>query len=207
MSFDHWWAGFFIDESAYERLIPNFAEAAKKAVLSPASQQALAACRSRPSDFDENASASRPATATLANTFIFAFNLPGFDEFAEQLLVQGGRLVEFAGEKNFFRMAMTARHTPVSILWQALCAERAGLLPGRMGNLLLHPSEVSQAQEQTRRAFAGTSPPRLLDAARRYCGSSVDDEALRQVLDFLPEGLMRAIEFRTGFLAVARPQI
>ena len=60
-----------------------------------------------------------------------------------------------------FRMAITARHTPVSIVWHALGYERACLLPGRMGNMLLRPSEVAAALEQTRRAYAGTSPQEL----------------------------------------------
>ena len=34
-------------------------------------------------------------------------------------------------------MMVCARHTPVSILWHALGHQRAGLLPGKFGNLLL----------------------------------------------------------------------
>jgi hypothetical protein len=60
-----------------------------------------------------------------------------------------------------------------------------------MGNMLLRPDEIAGAQEATRRVYTGTSPQDLLSAARRYCGSSVDDDTLREVLDFLPDGLAR----------------
>jgi hypothetical protein len=104
-------------------------------------------------------------------------------------------------------MAICARHTPVGILWHALGHERGSLLPGRMGNLLLHPREIADAREQTRRAYAAASTQDLLDAARRCCSWSVSDDTLREVIGFLPDGLARAAELRRGFLALARPQI
>jgi hypothetical protein len=103
-------------------------------------------------------------------------------------------------------MTIAARHTPFSIVWHALGYERARLLPGQMGDMLLGPDEIAGAQG-TRRAYVGTSPQDLLAAARRYCGSIVDDDTLREVLDFLPDGLARARQLKGGFLALARPQI
>jgi hypothetical protein len=95
----------------------------------------------------------------------------------------------------------------VDIVWYALGYERASQLPGRMGNLLLHPREIEEAREKTRRVYAATSPQDLLETARRYCGWSVPDDALRDVIGFLPNGLARASELQRGFLALARAQI
>jgi hypothetical protein len=71
----------------------------------------------------------------------------------------------------------------------------------------LHPREIEDAREKTRRAYAGTSPQDLLDAVRRYGSWHVDDDRLLEVLSFLPDGLARAAERQRGFLALARPQI
>jgi hypothetical protein len=206
VSFDHWWIGFFVDEGACEHFKPNFAAAAEKAVLSAESQQALAAWRNRPSDFEQDAALSGEVAAQT-NAFIWAFNLPGFDDLAAALLTRGDDFAELCTEQNLFRMVIAARHTPVSILWHALGGECPSHLPGRMGNLLLHPREVEAAFERTLCAYAGTSPQNLIEAARRYCGWSVSDDTLRDVVSFLPDGLSRAMERQTGFLALARPQI
>ena len=207
MSFDHWWIGLFVDEAGYERLKPAFAAAAEQAVLSPQSEQAIAAWRKHPSDFDQGAAPRSPEAEDEPHRFIWAFNLPGFVELAGQFIVSGGTFTEFLVEEEFFQMATCARRTPVGILWQALGYQRASLLPGQMGNLLLHPREIEDAREKTRRAYAGTSPQDLLDAARRYCSWDVYDDGLREVLGFLPDGLARAAERQRGFLALARPQI
>jgi hypothetical protein len=207
VSFDHWWIGLFVDEVGYDLLKPDFVAAAERAVLSAQSHQAIAAWRNRPADFEQGASPPSPEAEDEPNTFIWAFNLPGFDELAKQFCVEGGKFTEFLVEEDFFRMAVCGRHTPVSILWHALGYERASLLPGQMGNLLLHPREIEQARVKTRRAYAQTSPQDLLDAARRYCSWSVDDDRLREVIGFLPDGLARAAELQRGFLALARPQI
>jgi hypothetical protein len=206
MSFDHWWIGFSADEAAYQAIKPDFTTAAASAVLSAESQTALAAWRRCPSDF-EQAAATTDATAAKLNAFIWAFNLPGFREFAGHFVTQAGRFSELASEQTLFRMLSTARTTPVSIVWHALGHERAGLLPGHMGNLLLHASEVDDALEQTHRAYAGTSIQSLVQAASRYCGWDVSDDALRDVISFLPDGLAWARQRQRGFLALARPQI
>jgi hypothetical protein len=145
--------------------------------------------------------------ASRVNAFIWAFNLPGFDELAREFLVRGGRFAGFPAEERLFRLIIAARHTPVSIVWHALGCEPASLLPGHMGNMLLHPREIAHAQEQAARAYAGTSAHALLDAARRYCSASIYDDTLRDVIGFLPDGLTDARERQSGFLALARPQI
>lgn len=103
-------------------------------------------------------------------------------------------------------MAITARHTPVSVVWHALGYERAILLPGHFGNMLLHPGEVAGAKERVRLAYARTSSQYLLDAAKR-CGLSVYEQTLVDVTNSLPDGLAQAKERKLGFLALARPRI
>lgn len=207
MGVDYWWIGFFVDEPTYDRIEPHFAVAAANTTLSEQARQAIAAWRADPSDFEQEASISRPETADQANAFIRAFNLAGFVELTRQIVTQEGPLAEILIEKNFFRMAITARHPPVSIVWHALGYQRATLLPGQMGNMLLRHSEVEEALKNTRRAYAGISPQDLLDAARRYCSGSVGDDALRESLDFQPDGLHGAMQRKHGFLALACPRI
>jgi hypothetical protein len=207
MSFDHWWIGFFIDEAGYELLKPHFTAAAQKATLAPAAQQALMDWRTNPSDFEQDAFLANPDAAAKINAFIWAFNLPGFDELAAQLLAQKGPLAKAAAEDRLFRIEMIARNTPVSIVWHALGYANASMLPGQMGNMLLHPRDIRNAEEKTRRAYADTSPSDLLDAARRYCSYDADDETLRNVIKFLPEALAQAAETGQGFLALGRAQL
>jgi hypothetical protein len=113
--------------------------------LSEQAQRAIAAWRTHPSDFEQEAFITRPEVADQANAFIWAFNLAGFVKLTRRIFIEEGPLAAILVEENFFRMAITARHTPVSIAWQALGYERAWLLPGRMGNMLLRPSEVAAA--------------------------------------------------------------
>jgi hypothetical protein len=207
MSFAHWWLGFFADESAYASLEPHFSAAAQKAILTTAAEQALADWRARPADFEQDAFDASAAAAARVNAFIWAFNLPGFDELAKQLLTREGTLAAVATEDCLFRIEMVARNTPLSIVWHALGNERASLLPGQMGNMLLHPREIEDALKQTRQAYADTSRSDLLDAARRYCRRDVGDETLLSVLEFLPQGMAQAAKTGQGFLALARAQI
>jgi hypothetical protein len=205
MGVDYWWFGIFVDEDMHGHIEPHFAAAAANTALSPGSQRATAAWRARPTDFEQAAFIARPETADQTNAFIRAFDLTGFVELTRRIVIEGIPLV-FA-EETAFGMAITARHTPVSIVWHALGYERACLLPGQMGNLLLRPGEVEEALERTRRAYAGTSAPDLPDAARRYCGDSVSNVALREVLDFQPDGLAAALARQCGFLALTCPRI
>jgi hypothetical protein len=207
MGVDYWWFGFFVDEDMHGHIERPFAAAAANTALSPASQRAIAAWRARPSDFEQEAFIERPETADQTNAFIWAFNLAGFIELARRMVTQGGPLSEMLVEETVFRMAITARHSPVSIVWHALGYERARLLPGQMGNMLLRPGEVEAALERTRRAYAGTSAPDLLDAAWRYCSGSVSDDAMRETLYFQPDGLAAALERKCGFLALTCPRI
>jgi hypothetical protein len=206
VSFDHWWVGLFIDASEYTLLKPYFNEAAKKAVLSADSQRAIEAWRHHPADFEQEAAISEAAAAE-AHAFIWAFNLPGFDALAEEFLTQNGKFTEFVSEERSSRIIMASRHTPVSILWYALGYERACLLPGQVGNMLLHPNDVTAANEKIRLAFAGTSPQDLIDRAKRYCSWSVSEDTVKDILSFLPNGFSHAQKLRLGFLALARPQI
>ena len=206
IAFDHWWIAAFVDDVHCDLFEAEFAKAAESAVLSAKSQAALEAWRKRPSDFEQNAVID-DEIAARAHDFIWAFNLPGFDQLAAQFLTQRGRFSDFLAEETLFRMLTMARTTPVSILWHALGDQRASLLPGQMGNLLLRPDQIDEAAEMTRRAYAGATTETLLDAARRYCSTNVADDVLMEVLSFLPDGLARAKERQLGFLSLARPQI
>ena len=202
MSFDYYWLGRFIDASEHAHIQPLFLAAAAKSRLSAAAQQAIADWRAHPSDYEEDA--LRHASSELIarfNAFCRAFTLPGFMELFEHVAADDG-----LNEQTCFSLLATARHPTVSVLWHALGFERAQALPGQMGNLLLHPKDVEAALEATRRAFAGTSGEDLLAAARRFCSSSVFDGPLREVLNFLPDGLEAALARKAGFVAVARPQ-
>jgi hypothetical protein len=183
-----------------------FAAATAKAVLSEESQRALQAWPRGPSDFEQDLEMS-DETASQIHAYIWAFNLPGFDWLAEQLLTKDGSLNTLVDDDHVHQMIITSNHTPVSILWHALGAERASELPGQMGNLLLRAGEIDEALVKVRRAYAGLSQDDLLDRARRYCSWRVDDDDLQEVFGFLPNGLARARELGRGFFSVARAQI
>jgi hypothetical protein len=80
-------------------------------------------------------------------------------------------------------------------------------LPGQMGNVILHPWEIADAEEETRQAYSGTAPAALLQAAKLYCDHSVGDDVLREIIDFLPGNLARARQAGHGLLTLARAQI
>jgi hypothetical protein len=206
MSFAHWWIAISIDEDDYKLIEPHFAAASEKALLSNEARQAIEAWRSSSTRFDQDNATSK-AAASLANAFIGAFNLPGFDELAEQFLAGDGRFVDFLNEERVLKMTIAARHTPVSILWRALGYDSAIRLPGRMGNMILHPGQIVAAEEEMRSAYSETNPEALLPAAKRYCDHSVDDESLREILSFLPNSLARARALGRGLLTLARAQI
>jgi hypothetical protein len=209
LSFDYYWIGRFIDASEHARIAPHFAAAAAKSELSLEAQQAIADWRAHPSDYEEDAwhEATPQEQVERVRAFLRAFNLLGFVELSVELITMNGAFSDMELNEQNARMTITASHPTVSILWHALGFERAKALPGQMGNLLLHPKDVEAALEATRRAFAGMSRESLLAAARRFCSSSVFDGPLREVLNFLPDGLETALARKAGFLALARPQI
>ena len=207
MSFDHWWLGLMLSESECARVADAFAAAAAKAILSEPSRAALRAWRDNPIDFEAASIDRNPNLAAPANAFIWAFNLPGFAELTARFVTQDGDFSDLLTEAHVFRFETTARLTPVSIVWHALGYERATLLPGQMGNVLLRPEDVARAQERIQRAFEGTTPSALLAAARNYGGPSLDDEVLKNTLCFLSDGCFEAARRKMGFLALACSQI
>jgi hypothetical protein len=207
VSVNYWWIGFFVDEAMHARIKPHFDAATAKSALSAEAQQAIAAWCERPTGFEETAPSPAREKADRTNAFLKAFNLTGFVALARQLLAQDGTLACLLNEQRLFRMASTARHPPVSMVWHALGFERAKGLPGQMGNTLLSPTEVEAALEATRRAFEGPPADQLLAVARRYCGLSVNDESLREALTFQPDGLAAALEWNEGFFALTCPRI
>ena len=206
VAFEHWWIGLWAGEDEYQSLQPHFSAAAEKTAVSLEAEHALAAWKLCPSDFEEEAMTNERLAAQV-NAFIWAFNLPGFVELANELLTKDGKLSAFCIEERIFRIAIAGRHTPASIVWHALGYERASLLPGRFGNMLLRAGDVAAAEEKVRSAYAGTSRQDLLDTAKRYCGGSVCEGTLSEAIDFLPEGLAQARQRTLGFLALARPQL
>lgn len=215
MSVDYWWIGCFIDERMHARLQPFFIAASTKSALSAEARQAIASWRTDPRRYEEVGFDGRPLltgewgdeVGDQINAFLSAFNRAGFMELARQLILESGDLPDVVTEQNLFRMAITARHPPLSIVWHALGFERAVALPGQMGNMLLLPSEVDAALMMTRRAYSGLSPGELFEVGKRFCGFSVGDESLRETLYFLPEGLEQAEARKCGFFAVTCPRM
>jgi hypothetical protein len=207
LSVNYWWIGFFVDEAMHARIKPHFDAATAKSALSAEAQQAIASWCERPSGYEETAPGPTREKAERTNAFLSAFNPSGFVALARQLLAHDGALADLLAEQKLFRMASTARHPPVSMVWHALGFERAKGLPGQMGNMLLSPAEVEPALEATRRAFEGPPADHLLAVARRYCGLSVNDESLREALTFQPDGLAAAFEWNEGFFALTCPRI
>src|SRR5262249_2659237 len=118
MSFDHWWFGVLLEPADHARIAPGFAAALEEAVLSPQAKRALDAWRPRTADFTRAGQSARHVE--VVNAFIWAFNLPGFEEFAEEVFTDDALRVDLLDEQKLFRFAMIPRNTPVSIVWHAL---------------------------------------------------------------------------------------
>ena len=206
MSVDHWWVGFLVDEAEYGRVQLRFQEAAQQAVPDAAVLSILATWRRKPSDFDhgdvEKSLALGVAGGERVNSFISAFNLPAFREFGFRFLKPNGEFLDFVAEHRCFRFVSVQRCTPVSVVWQVLGPDRALLLPGHMGNLLLRPAEVPAALESVEKAYRGTTSRELFERAMRYCGASVMiEKTLEEAITFLPDGLRQARDTGKGFLS------
>lgn len=129
----------------------------------------------------------------------------GFDELALRFLGRDGDRSRFLEDGHLFRFVSTRQITPMSVVWQALGADRALMLPGQMGNLLLGPAEVAASRDQVSEAYAGLTTDVLFERALRYCAPSVFlEEDLRDAITFLPDGLRQARERGKGFLSLAR---
>jgi hypothetical protein len=75
----------------------------------------------------------------------------------------------------------------------ALGFERVVSPPGRMGNILLLPSEVEAALVATRRAYSGLSPEKIFEVGKRFLRlqASVTSRCARHSIS-CPEGLEQA---------------
>jgi hypothetical protein len=201
MAVSHWWFGFLIDQAEHDDLSPGFLAAAENAVTTPEAKAVLSSWMRRPSDFDE------PGPGEQANDFIRAYNLSGFDEFAFRFVGGEGDCVRFLDDGHLFRFVTTRQVTPMSVVWQVLGPERALMLPGRMGNLLLSPADVPECHDQVSEAYAGLTIDVLFERALRYCAPSVfNEESLREAITFLPDGLRQARDAGKGFLSLARTE-
>ena len=204
MSFDYYWFSCLLDDAAHERFEPRFLEAKQRARLSTESQRALDSWESDLSQFDGGHSLSAEASR-LIHPVMQAFNLPGFDDLGKAFV--SGDLSDYMSEETSFRFIILKRGAPASVLWRALGFDRARVLPGLFGNLLLAAHEVEPALAQVRRAYAGTSIDELVRLSLPMVADSNTESDVREILTMLPEGLERAHELGQGFLAVARPQV
>jgi hypothetical protein len=205
MSVSHWWFGLLLDDAEHDRVRRPFEEAATGSPTTPAEQQVFATWIRDPARFDDQDPDDpfSSASGDELNAFIAAFDLPGFRELALRLIQPEGDLHDLFDEGRIFRFTMLARNTPASVVWQALGPDRALQLPGRLGNLLLRPSQIAAVHDEVVELHRGTTPAGLFARARRYCESSVGNvEDLKGVVTFLPDGLRKARDEGKGFLSL-----
>jgi len=201
MSVSHWWISLLIDEAEHARLLPSFRSAVEVSVPDEG-QRAIELWRSDPESFESLGDNDH------VNEFLWAFNLPGIDDFSKGLFFSGGEFSSYLGGDRMFRFVTIARHPPVAVLWHALGYDRARMLPGVMGNLLAAPNEVPTTLEAVTRAYKGTAAKRLLATGRRLCESSIySSEPVKQTISHLPDLLTRARDEGRGVIAFARCEL
>jgi hypothetical protein len=206
MSVSHWWVSFLIDETEYAGFLPPF----KTALTAPVPEEGprgIDLWRADPASF-ESLAFLRGVKNEHVNDFLWAFNLPGFGEFSKELFFRGGPFSSYLREERLFRFVSIARNPPVAVLWHALGYERARLLPGTMGNLLLAPGDVADAASAVSRAYDGTSAEELLVRGVRFCEADIHSpEQVKNAITHLPELLARASDERKGVLTFARSEL
>jgi len=202
MGVESMWFSCFINDNEYERIVPHFWEANKRAFLSKEQEAAIEFWREQPLEIDW----MNYDIGSRVNEFLCAFNLPGFDQLAESFCFNDGAFCDIMSEESTFRFIMTNRNTPVSLLWHALRYERAIQLPGKMGNLFVHREEVGLTLEKVQLVFADLNMAELKEKAKLFSGQEVDDDIIHDIMTMLPEGLTKALEMKKGIIFLATQQ-
>ena len=181
---------------------PLFNEALKTSYLSPESQSTLEKWHLDPQCVVHRELSKGGWNTLDVNAFIWAFSLEGFLEFAIKLYAMTEEGILPLDDRNNFAFYMFSRCSPVSILYFALGPERAALLPGFMGNMLLSPKEVSQALHSVNVVFENFDIDQGVKKALQYYGSGhTSASAIREILETLPIGLKLAKERQCYFLS------
>ena len=206
MSVSHWWFSFLVDEAEHARLLPAF-KAAVAAPISEERQRGIEAWRQNPASF-ESLAPLRGGVNPRINDFLWAFNLPGIAEFSERFFFSGGDFSSFLSEERCFRFVSIARNPPVAVLWHALGYERARSRPGTMGNLLVAPADLGDAEAAVSRAYEGASDRELLTRAVRFCEGNIhSQDQVNDAITHLPDLLARARDQHRGILAFGRSEL
>ncbi|BAY81995.1 hypothetical protein NIES267_14730 [Calothrix parasitica NIES-267] len=143
MSVDYWW--FFIHLSSEEetKILPFYQDALQKAVLSDSSTDILQQWRDNPETFIF--ANHKNNDFLFYNRFIWAFIVPSFQNFGEQLISEKLIPEWELNENNCFELISVNRCSPVAALFYALKPEIADRIPGLMGNMFIRQHEIKQA--------------------------------------------------------------
>ena len=136
----------------------------------------------------------------IAKLFIGAFSTPAFDALGKDVANQ-------LDDDNSFRFVAVRRCTPLAVLWYALGEEWVNQLPGTLGNMFVPAAAVTPALAIAEAALAQVHRADFFLKARALAGDSNADETFLETLTHIPEGLSRAAERRSGFMAAARVEM
>ena len=187
MSANHWWLHVAVTQQQVTDLRSRFEEALSAAA------ESLVPKTWPPADEDR----------VVLIHFHRAFNLQAVDEFSRAVLFTRGVDLELRDE-IMLEWISTPGITPVSILYYALGAESAALLPGMLGNVLLGPDDVPAALERVERALEqGNLDAQARRGAQLYrldhypCESEVV-----QIIEAWPLAMRASLERGSGLLSV-----
>ncbi|WP_445370183.1 hypothetical protein ACH518_11570 [Methylomonas sp. HW2-6] len=205
MSFDFWWLARFVDEDEVGSVSISFATAMAAGGPSAAGLVAIRRWIQNEPCTAAQSYMSLPPSVKQAfggwyKDFIWAFNLPGFQVFGEEVASQ-------LTEDNCCRFISIRRCSPAAVLWQALGYERASRLPGIYGNLFIPASDVATALRVVKESYAGLDLDQATARAHAWIADSNSLEQIREVIELLPVALTEAAQRGKGLLVVGRPQI
>jgi hypothetical protein len=202
MGVSHYWFNCLLSNSEYDQILPFYKKAESEAILSAEAERRINFWKKNQDNIDWFS----PDGAQW-NDFLCVFDLPGFKELASCLITSEVPFTGILREETVPRFIILNRNTPVSVLWYAMGCEAADKLPGKMGNLLVHSSEVKSTLKKIKDIFNNLNTNELLRKAQSYLVSDVDEEKMLEIITMLPDGLEKALRSKTGIVFLACVQL
>lgn len=205
MSFDFWWVLGFVKPEEDGLLRPYFDRALGDAEFNDKANAIFRKWRA-----DPDCVMFSKDTYDDYVAFCYAFLPPDLGIH----VVGTGDCTFDVGEDSVFKFLIFGGHSPCSLLWGVLGADRAAILPGVRGNLLLRPDEVGPALDAVEQAFSGLpDDAELLKQACDFLGykrgrlADHESATILEILRALPETLAEAKGRNVGVFAVGMTQL
>ncbi|MDQ3109859.1 MAG: hypothetical protein M3R17_08180 [Bacteroidota bacterium] len=202
MGVSHYWFSCFVSDSEYQEILPSFERAESNAILSKKSEMGIEFWKRNQANVDWYGPDGK-----VWNDFLCAFDLAGYKELTTSICKSGEMFGNFLNEQNVHRFIIINNYTPVSILWYALGFESSNRLPGKMGNLLVHSTEVNKLLKEVDEIFSKRKQEDLISKAKSYVEQAADEKLILEVITMMQKGLEKAVEKGKGIFFLASAQL